>query len=316
MKLTVTHLKDLLDEFGAITAVDVPLSQISQWNIGGKADVIIRPRSVEELSRVRAWISERDLSSVVIGSTSNLLFSDKGLRAICIQMLADETQVRIEGDKVIAGAGVWVPRLARLSMLAGLSGLEHTCGIPGTLGGLVYMNGGSQRKGIGDTLHKVLSVDRVGNEVTRLRDECCFEYRKSIFQRSDEVICLVELDLTPLEDKRAIRRSMLDILRERRLKFPRKLPNCGSVFVSDPDMYEKYGPPGKLLESLGFKGFSIGGMQVSERHANFIINRGAGSAVDALKLINIVRERVVEETGFLMKVEVRYVTESGTILEI
>src|SRR5690606_8094968 len=130
-----------------------------------------------------------------------------------------------------------------------------------------------QRKGIGDTLHKVLSVDRVGNEVTRLRDECCFEYRKSIFQRSDEVICLVELDLTPLEDKRAIRRSMLDILRERRLKFPRKLPNCGSVFVSDPDMYEKYGPPGKLLESLGFKGFSIGGMQVSERHANFIINR-------------------------------------------
>ena len=292
---------------------DVPLARISRWKIGGTADVIVRPRSIAELARVRAFLHDSATPHIVIGATSNLLFADEGLRVVCLQIGSDFADLQVAGAAITADPGVWVPGLARRAMQHGLSGLAHTCGIPGTLGGLVCMNGGSQRKGIGDVVETVTSVDVAGRVITRGAAECGFAYRRSIYQENGEIIAGVRLRLTPGADRSALRREMIAILANRRRKFPQKTPNCGSVFVSNPAMYADYGPPGAVIEKLGFKGRRIGDALVSPQHANFIVNTGAASARDTLALITEIRETVRRETGYLMEVEARYVATDGSI---
>lgn len=300
---------------GAV-ATDVELSQISRWGIGGVADVVVSPRTTEELARLRAFIHENELPSVIVGATSNLLFADEGLRAVVIRIGQDFAPLCIDKQRVVAGPGVWVPGLARKAMLAGLAGLEHTCGIPGTLGGLVCMNGGSQRKGIGEVVVQVESVDVEGNLRVRTQAECGFRYRTSIFQENDEAISSVVLRLDYAQDRVHNRKAMLAILRDRRQKFPQKQPNCGSVFVSNPAMYSDYGSPGKVIEDAGYKGFKVGGAQVSSEHANFINNLGDASAQDVLRLISMIRSHVATSIGYRMAVEARYVEPSGEIISI
>src|SRR5690606_10000391 len=146
--------------------------------------------------------------------------------------------------------------------------------IPGTIGGLICMNGGSQRKGIGESVIQVHSVDRNGAIVIRRGADCNFEYRNSIYQSADEILLSARLKFNRSISKFETRRRMLSILSERRKKFPQKYPNCGSVFKSNPSMYEVVGPPGQVIESLGFKGMKSGGAMVSPQHANFIVNTG------------------------------------------
>lgn len=292
---------------------NVSLAEISQWGIGGNADVLIRPSTLQQLVELRYWFYLNDINHLAIGSTSNLLFSDEGLRAPCVQLGNRLSQVTIDKNTVLAQAGVWVPSLARRLMQAGLTGGEHMCGIPGTLGGLVCMNGGSYRKGIGSNVESVESVGVTGEIVRRTGSECYFSYRGSIFQENNEVITSVTLKFN--DGKRTqIRHDMLAILAERNRKFPRKLPNCGSVFKSNPAMYAKVGAPGTIIEELGFKGYCIGDVFVSPLHANFIVHKGQGLAKDVLALISEIDERVFSETGFRMEAEITYVTQGGNLL--
>jgi UDP-N-acetylmuramate dehydrogenase len=293
---------------------NVPLAQISRWQIGGNADVVVEPGSVAELSAVRAFISTHGFPSIVIGDTSNLLFADEGLRAICIRIGSRLSQVIIEGTSVKAEAGIWVPYLARKIMQAGLTGAEHTCGIPGTLGGLICMNGGSQRKGIGSIVKEVMGIGTNGEVLRFTQEDCGFGYRVSVFQRNDVVITSCRLQFKNAQNPREVRKKMLSILRDRRMKFPRKQPNCGSVFKSNPVMYAEIGPPGAVIEQLGFKGMRIGGAQVSLCHANFIINLGDATAHDVLTLIRQISQKVFDTTGFRMESEVCYVTPGGRII--
>ncbi len=304
---------ELARTFPGAVMTDLPLRALSRWKIGGTADVVVTPRSTNELAALRAWIHQRGLPSVVIGATSNLLFADEGLNAIMIRITSTFGRVGIIGSEIIAEPGAWVPGLSRLAMTAGLSGLEHTCGIPGTLGGLICMNGGSQRKGIGDVVKNVTSVTESGRIVERTRSECEFAYRASVFQKNNEVICEAKLHLEEAVDKRLCRQSMLKILKDRRSKFPQKLPNCGSVFVSNPEMYAEYGPPGKIIEQSGFKGYRIGDAMVSQQHANFIVNIGNAKASEIITLISEIKHKVFQDTGYLMVVEARYVNSNGTI---
>lgn len=307
-------LAEALDNLGAGRILrGVDLSEISRWRIGGRADVLLRPRSVGDLSRALAFFHTQGIPYLVIGATSNLLFADEGLQVPCIQIGGDFAQLDVSGPRIRADPGVWVPGLARIAMQHGLSGIVHTCGIPGTLGGLVCMNGGSQRKGIGDHVVRVTSVAPDGAVRTYTRAECGFAYRTSVFQTNGEVIAGVELALEPDADRGALRREMLDILASRRRKFPQKLPNCGSVFVSNPAMYADYGPPGAIIEKLGFKGRRIGDAVVSPDHANFVVNASAATARDTLALITEIRAVVQRETGYLMDVEARYVAPDGRI---
>lgn len=292
---------------------EVPLALISRWRIGGLADVIVRPRSIDELARLRAWLHSEGLAHVVIGATSNLLFADEGLRVICVQIGGEFASLNLAGCEITAGPGVWVPGLARRAMQASLTGLEHTCGIPGTLGGLICMNGGSQRKGISDAIISVTSVDTQGNVRHRTREECTFAYRQSVFQTCGDVIAGAILRLAPAPDRGGVRREMLEILASRRRKFPQKQPNCGSVFVSNPAMYSNYGPPGAIIERLGYKGKKVGGALVSPTHANFIVNDGNATATDVIALITEIKAAVLAHTGCGLTAEVRFVAPNGRL---
>ena len=292
---------------------DVDLAALSWWRIGGYADLVLRPSSTEEIAALLRWFAAQGIRPVVIGQTTNLLFDDAGLRVPCIQIGERMADVRLSGCDVTVQAGTWVPGLARRVMQVGLTGLEHICGIPGTLGGLVCMNGGSQRKGIGSHIVTVESVTPAGEMVIRTGAECEFSYRTSIFQSNAEVItaALLQLDTGPRAD---IRATMCAILADRRQKFPRKEPNCGSVFKSNPAMYAEIGPPGAVIERLGFKGRLQGDAQISPHHANFIVNTGRAQARDVLHLIRDISRAVERETGHLMEAEAIFVASDGRMV--
>lgn len=309
-------LKALQDICPGNVRANVSMAEISSWRVGGSVAAFVTPSSLQQLIEVRKFVSTQQIPSLIIGNTTNLLFTDDYISAVIIQIGSLFSEVRVDGEKITAQAGLWVPMLARKAMHSGLTGLEHTCGIPGTLGGLVVMNGGSQRKGVGEHITHIITVDKLGLIKRYKRDECKFSYRSSVFQKLDEVIVEVGLKLLPAGDKRAVHAEMLSMLRERSNKFPRKQPNCGSVFVSDPKMYEWYGAPGEVIERCGLKGVKKGQAQVSLVHANFILNNGGASSEDIMFLINLIRGRVFEETGYSMRVEPKFVTRQGVVEDI
>jgi len=295
---------------------DVTMADISSWRVGGKARVLVQPSSLEEIIKLRQYMTKHQLPNLVIGNTTNLLFTDEAIDAVILKIGRELAKVELNNHVIVAQAGVWMPKLARIALQAGLSGIEHTCGIPGTLGGLAVMNGGSQRKAIGDNILYVRTVDAKGVLKKYDNPECLFGYRRSIFQELDEIIVEVALQLKPTRNKLQMHKEILSILRARSKKFPRKWPNCGSVFVSNPAMYEKYGPPGKIIEECGLKGLKKGGAKISYNHANFIINNDGASAKDILYLIDLIRDRIYKSTGYLMKVEPKLVEPLGVINSI
>ncbi|MHC5121188.1 MAG: UDP-N-acetylmuramate dehydrogenase [Planctomycetota bacterium] len=291
---------------------DVSLVGYTSWKIGGCADVLIEPFGAEGLSRVLAYIGQNKIPYIVIGDGSNILFSDEGFRGVVIRIGRAMSNITIEKDVIYAQAGVAMPRLARLAGVAGLSGIEHTSGIPGTLGGLVAMNGGSLRQTIGEAVQTIRCLDPSSTTMELGQADCEFSYRRSILLTKPWIVTDVVLKLQQGE-RNTICGRILEVLRERRHKFPRRLPNCGSVFKSDTELHEKCGPPGWIIEQLGLKGFSVGGAQVSTQHANFIINTGRATAADVLELIHIIRKKVHEKTNIWLECEVRYIGPQGDI---
>jgi UDP-N-acetylmuramate dehydrogenase len=316
----LTSVDKLHEVLRQLSALDIgrscfaePLSRHSSWRIGGPADLLVEPERIEQIATLICFVQDREIPLVIIGEGSNLLFADAGVRGVVLKIGRRLARVDISGDIIRAQAGVWVPGLAQRAMHAGLGGLEHCIGIPGALGGLVLMNGGSQRRGIGENVQRVTLVDQDGRRRDLSQAECRFGYRRSALQGSGSVVVEVTL-CCPRRERAAIRGEMLADLRERRKKFPRKQPNCGSVFLSTPEMHASVGPPGKVIEDCGLKGLAIGQAEVSRQHANFIINRGGASAAEVLQLIRLVRQRVRERIAFELACEVRYVTPAGKIV--
>ncbi len=290
-----------------------PLARHSSWKIGGKADLFIEPKTVEQVATVVKFTSRLSIPLVIIGQGTNLLFADAGVRGVVMKIGKQIADINITANTIVATAGAWVPLLARLTQRAGLTGLEHCIGIPGTIGGLVLMNGGSQRKGIGDNVVRVTVVTNNGQIKQLNHDDCHFSYRQSALQGSGSVVVEVELQCKK-GDVAKIRGDMLTDLRARRSKFPRKQPNCGSVFLSTATMHASVGPPGKIIEETGLKGLKIGQAEVSKQHANFIVNLGGATATDVLALIAKIRQQVWKRIGFELNCEVRYVTPTGDIV--
>ena len=291
-------------------SVNVNLAKLSRWKVGGIARCIIEPSSINELKKLIIFFNKRKVHYIVIGETSNILFSDFGLKVPCIKIGTKLSGIEKKNNIVNVESGVWIPKLARTLMNMGLSGAEHICGIPGTFGGLIYMNGGSNRQSISESVITVTSITPKGDICIRKVDNCKFSYRNSIFQYSDDIIVSAELKFDH-KDKKLIRNDMLSILHTRKNKFPNKLPNCGSVFKSNPSMYEKVGAPGKIIEVLGFKGHCVGDAIISPLHANFIVNNGKASSSDIVALINLVKDSVLINTGYDMEVEIKFLSSNG-----
>lgn len=292
-------------------AFDVPLASLGRWRIGGPADVVVTPASVDELRVTLRLIADHALPHVIVGHGTNLLYDDAGFRGVAVRIGRAFEQFAIEDGEVVAGAGLWVPTFVHRVIAAGMAGATHAIGIPGTLGGLVTMNGGSQRRGIGENVVSVEAVDAQG-EVRHLdHAELGYAYRTSALQHSGLIVTSARFRF-PAGDTHALRREAIGILRSRRAKFPRVRANCGSVFVSDPALYDLIGPPGAAIERVGLRGTAIGDAQLSPDHANFIVNNGNASARDVLALIALARARVHALSGIAMNAEVRHLAPDGT----
>ena len=299
---------------GVPHARNAPLSGIGRWRIGGTADLLIEPRDSGELVRVLRAGADHCCPLVLVGDGTNLLFDDAGLRGAILRLGSGFRGISWrDGACLTAGAACWVPGLVRQAIGRGFGGLEHAIGIPGTLGGLVAMNGGSLRRAVGDHVVAIDVLDAAGNAARLTPTELDFAYRQSRLQAVPRLIATaVELQFDP-GDRALLRREAIAILAARRVKFPRNRANCGSVFVSDPALYATLGPPGAAIERAGLKGRRIGGAQISTEHANFIVNLGGASSADVLALIAEAQAAVAAMSGIAMRCEVHHVRPDGTV---
>lgn len=310
---SLQHLvKTIAKDFRGEIATDVPLKQLSRWRIGGTAQCIMRPSCHADIECFVHYMQRFNMDYAVIGATSNLLFADEGVFVPLLQIDQNYSHLTIEAGSITCQSGAWVPGFSRALAQQGLAGLEHIVGIPGTLGGLVCMNGGSQRKGVGEFITRVKTVTTSGETRVYNNEDCQFAYRHSIFLELDDIISEIQF-LLPSANKQQIHSEMLAILRSRSKKFPRKQPNCGSVFVSNPAMYAEYGSPGEVIERCGLKGLCRGGARISPLHANFIVNENNASARDVLGIIHQVRNTVKNTTGYAMKAEALFVHPNGAM---
>lgn len=291
----------------------MPLSSLSRWEVGKSCASVFVPSDIKSLIALLQATSSYDIPILLIGNGTNILFDDKGVSALIIKIGTNLSTFELDENIICADSGVWVPKFAANVARLGFTGIEHAIGIPGTLGGLICMNGGSQQKNISEFLIKVSAVNKQGNIKSFTKAECDFSYRYSVFQKSDWIITNASFQF-PKAQYSLSRKEMLTILRSRRKKFPLKQANCGSVFKSNPQMYSDFGSPGQIIENLGFKNKIIGNARVSPAHANFIINDGNASSEDILNLINSIYSSVKEKYNYKLEPEVLYVTPKGEMI--
>lgn len=302
MTLTKAELAAALAPFLRIAPqLDVPLREHTTWRIGGPADVLATPSDEDELAAVLAFVHENHIPWLVIGNGSNLLVADRGVRGVVVKMAEPFSRAVWRGEEVEAMAGMLLAALALEAAERGLQGLEFARGIPGSVGGGVRMNAGAYDGRLGDFVTGVTAVDYRGKRVTLGRDEITFAYRNSSLFDLDAVITRVSLRLQPGERDEIMAR-MKDYSQRRSLAQPLEFPSCGSVFRNPEGDHA-----GHLIEMAGLRGVKINGAEVSQKHGNFIINRGNATAADVRELIELVQERVYAYAGVRLTPEVKFV---------
>jgi UDP-N-acetylmuramate dehydrogenase len=280
----------------------VLMSEITSLRIGGPADLIFYPQGVEDLKIVTACCRDQGLPYLLLGNGTNLLVSDKGVREPLINLSRGFGEITKQGHKVQAGAGVGLPQLLRFCATHGLSGLEPLAGIPGTVGGGVRMNAGSWGMEIGDMIASLMVMDRAGGMRRMRQEEAGFGYRRTDLL-DGEIILQGEFSLRKGEGSE-ISDRMATLLQKRKETQPLSLPSAGSIFKNPPGI-----PAGQLIEEVGLKGMRRGDAMISPLHANFIVNVGRAQTRDVLGLIDIIRERVYQEKGTRLELEVLIIGE-------
>lgn len=282
---------------------DELMSKHTSFKIGGKADYMALPKSVEELREVLQWCKETNTPYFVMGNGTNLLVKDKGIRGVVIKISENFSDVNIEGEYIEAGAGVLLSKLSKMALKYELSGMEGLSGIPGTLGGAVVMNAGAYGYEIRDIFVNCLVLNEDGGMELFTKEKMDFGYRKTILQGSSKIVLRVRLKLNKGSYDN-IKALMDDFTQKRQARQPLSQPSAGSVFKRPEGYYA-----GKLIEDAGLKGYRIGGAQVSEKHSGFIVNLGNATADDVLKLIEHIKVTVYEKFGVDLEPEVKVVGE-------
>jgi UDP-N-acetylmuramate dehydrogenase len=280
---------------------DEPLSRHTSWGIGGPADYYVEIRNAEELEKLFAWAGGHGVPLTPLGQGSNLLVSDKGIRGVTFRLRGDFESLRFEGDRAVAGAGVLLPQISRAAAERGLTGAEPFCGIPGTVGGALQTNAGTPEGDMGRVVREVLVLDADGRRRRWGRDEISFAYRRSSL--AGQIVLSVDLQLRA-GNKNDILAVMNQQLKRRAERQPLGTKNCGSVFKNPPGDYAA-----RLIESVGLKGFRVGGAQVSPKHANFIENVDHATAADVHTILDALRSAVRQRFGIDLELEVWTVGE-------
>lgn len=301
--MNLIEVKKALNQIsGCQVSENARLADYTSFKIGGPADLLVEPIDLESLQQILQTVAIAGNSYFLLGKGSNLLVGDLGIRGVVIKMTA-LNQVKIDGTRITAGAGITLAKLANVALNASLAGLEFASGIPGTLGGAVVMNAGAYGGEMKDVITKVTAFTSTGEKRVLTNVEADFSYRHSAFQKNGWIVAEVEMELK-VSDPAKIRAQMNELNQRRKDKQPLEYPSAGSAFKRPPGYYA-----GALIDEAGLRGFSIGGAQVSEKHAGFIINTGNATAQDVVKLIRHIQALIKEREGVDMEPEVRMVGE-------
>ena len=276
-----------------------PMARHTTFRIGGPVRLMALPKTVGEAKKALQAAGEREIVPFFLGNGSNLLVADEGYDGFVLKLTGEMDQIQEINCHLVAGSAVLLSRLAVAALGRGLTGLEFAHGIPGSLGGAVTMNAGAYEGEMAQVISSVTCLTRTGEVETVPAADCGFSYRRSAFSGGTRLILRAEFSLSQ-GDPEEIRAKMEDLARRRKEKQPLEYPSAGSMFKRPVGHFAA-----ALIDQCGLKGLTVGGAQVSEKHAGFVINRGGATCADVLALVEQVKERVLQQTGVELEMEVR-----------
>lgn len=283
---------------------NAPMHKHTSFKAGGNAEILVEPQSIEELKAVLQLLNAEGTNYMVLGNGSNVLVRDGGYRGVIVKIGDAFNYVEREGNQLICGSGTLMSVVSRNAVNAELAGFEFASGIPGSIGGAVFMNAGAYGGEIVQVLKKARIVSKDGSrDFYMTAEELELGYRHSVLHETGDVVVEAVLELEP-GNVEEIRANIADFTERRNSKQPVTYPSAGSFFKR-PEGYFA----GKLVQDAGFKGFTVGGAQVSQLHSGFVINIGGATATDILQLMEIVQAGVYEQFGVRLEPEVRIIGE-------
>ena len=275
-----------------------PMTKHTSFHIGGPAELMAQPQSEAELQSLLLKAAEAAVPVTLVGNGSNLLVRDKGIRGLVIKLGSMLRDIKVSGNVLTFGSGVSLAQASKKVAELGLSGMEFAVGIPGSIGGAVYMNAGAYDGEMAKVVKSVRVMDAAGEVSELSAGELDFGYRHSALQGSGKIVTSVTVELAA-GDKQAIAEKMADFSNRRITKQPLELPSAGSMFKRPPGYFA-----GTLIDQTGLKGYTVGGAQVSTKHAGFVVNIGGATAADVLQLISDVQAKVFAAHGVHLEPEV------------
>ena len=282
---------------------DEPMSRHTTFRIGGNADYFVKPGNADEVAAVIVVCREYNIPYFILGNVSNLLVTDDGYRGMIINIMDNMDSVTVDGRIITAQAGAMLVRVSVMARDNALTGLEFASGIPGTIGGAVYMNAGAYGGEMKNVVKTVRAIDEYGRIYELDSEKMDFSYRHSIVEERKLIVLEVTLELEH-GSREAIDDRMKELAEARRSKQPLEYPSAGSTFKR-PEGYFA----GKLIMDAGLRGYSVGGAQVAEKHCGFVINKGGATASDVVELIRDVQHDVDDKFGVTLEPEVKMLGE-------
>jgi len=294
-------VNDLQKRIKGEIRIDEPMKKHTSFRIGGPADIFVLPEGLEDVQEVVRFAREKKLPLFILGKGSNILVRDEGLRGIVLKTSPALNKLEFRGEEVTVGAAVSLPLLAVKALQKDLSGLEFIAGIPGTVGGAVVMNAGAAGHCLSEVVSRVRVMDFAGKISDLDSADLEFGYRQSKLQKENLLVLEAQFHLVK-GNREEIKKSVDELIGKRKRSQPLSFPNAGSIFRNPPQE-----PAGKLIELIGAKGKRIGDAQISELHANFIINLGNAEAADVCQLMHEVQGMVKDRFNIHLEPEVKIV---------
>ena len=279
-----------------------PMSRHTTFRVGGPAGLFASV-AIEDLSQLMTYCKEQEIPVTILGNGSNVLVADAGIDGLVISLGKEASSIQVEGECITVEAGALLSQVANAALEQGLGGLAFAAGIPGTIGGAVYMNAGAYGGEMKDIIEKVYVLDENGAQLELDRDALDLGYRHSCIPEKKYIVTKVVLELVP-HDEVEIRSKMKDLNEKRAEKQPLQYPSAGSTFKR-PEGYFA----GKLIMDAGLRGYQVGGAQVSEKHCGFVINKGDATAADICQLMRDVSDKVQAQFGVVLEPEVKMIGE-------
>ena len=291
---------NIIDNYNGIFLQNESLKDKTTFKIGGNASFFAKPEDSKSLIALLSWAKENDLPLFILGGGSNLVVSDDGIDKLVISTEAFDF-CNLQDEVLTCGSGCSFEKITEFCIKSEISGLENFAGLPGTTGGATFMNARCYEVSISDVISSVKYIDLSDfTEKTYSVDLSEWDYKKSPFQTGDKIITQVNFNVKKGNSKE-IEEKSLSFIKDREIKGHFKFPSAGSVFKNNRNFGK---PSGKIIDEVGLRGFSVGQAQVAPWHGNFIINNGNATASDVRNLVEIIQEKVLKETGFMLECEI------------